>query len=572
MPNNIEPLLQEPEIILDEKGHLTPVIPDSERFILNRLGYKIEARNGSGEWLERITIVDDNGEAIHILDANKLTTKDAELNEVLDSVMERTLYVNLPSTVKDRFRVLKTFVEEFNEQDKPIDQVMEKVLTKAASKQYPSLDAPLVATVIRDLTAYLVAYEYPRLTVDRAQEIAGVKVGSKQNSYGRLFLMDDAYGPFTSEEMGVIQESLWDESLNIPLDSRVMILLCIEWGLRPIQLSLLKESDFYYNSINDCYWLNVPRVKQKQRDRRTQFKKRMISNGLGRLIQRMIDENEWTKAYYLVDDMPLFQRRFARYRHEDEETGLVTVQDKCMINPHRPKYGEKKDPYSFHIATQRILYRFHEVEDYLPLSPRTGKPFNLTAYRFRYTRGTMAVANGMTAAEVAELLDHSNTDSVSHYFKNSEHLWEVIQEATTSRVEQRHFTAKWMTKAPEEQNMYAIDITERNTLTTVGQCHKGGCELEPAVACYSCSNFQPNDDVNAHKQAREVIIELSEFTKSHSSTGAPQHIFDEALVGVEAAIVHADKSEDVLGIYDGEPKDLQLESLNPALALEADHE
>jgi len=572
MKSNIVVTHIDDELIINEDGRPTPVFPKSARFITNRLSYEIEVKNEYGEWLDRITIVDDNGKAIHIKGLSELATEDDDLNSVLNSIINHTLFNYLPKTVEANFFAINIFVQEFNNSKKSIDKTIENILTKAASGHYKSnLSATKAASAMKQLVAYLVAYEYPELDIDRAQELAGVKVGSSQNDYAKLFLMDDAYGPFTREEMGIIQTALDDDDLAIPLDSRVMSQLCIEWGLRPIQLSLLKESDFHYNPQNDIYWLNVPRVKQKQRNRRTQFKKRLLGNRLGELIQHMIDKNAWIKLYYDVEDMPLFQRRFKRSTQDDN--GLFKVNNTVVLNPHRPKYGNKKDSFSFHIHTDIIIRRIHDLEAYLPLSPRTGQPFNLTAYRFRYTLGTASVTQGMTAEEIAERLDHTGTDSVRHYFKNTEHLWEVIQEATTSRIEQGHFVAKFMTKEPKDKNIYAVDITERTTFTSVGKCHKGSaCQLEPAVACYSCSEFKPNSNIEGHKKAKAVIIELRSRAQSQSSKGEIQHVFDDAFVGVEAAIIHTEKSENVMGIYDCERENLKLESINPVLNLESTDE
>ncbi|MDQ2077470.1 hypothetical protein [Marinimicrobium sp. ABcell2] len=567
MENNVAGIHQNDELIVNESGQVTPVTPEHDRYIINRLGYKIEVKNERGEWLDRITIVDDNGSATHIHGLADLATKDEDLNYVLTSMINRALFVYLPTTVKDYLLALNIFVKEFNNADESVDKTIENVLTKAASGHYANqLTIRRSVTVMKHLVGYLVAYEHPNLEIDRAQELAGARVGDPQNNYAKLFLMDDSYGPFTREEMGVIQAALDDDDLAMPLECRVISQLCFEWGLRPIQISLLKEDDFHYNPQSDIYWLNVPRVKQKHRNRRSQFKKRLLSNRLGQLIQQMIDGNAWIKTYYGVNDMPLFQRRFSRYLNEDN--GLIKVNDTNVLNPHRPKYGTEKDSFSFHVNTFTVNRRMHELEAYLPLSPRTGNPFNITAYRFRYTLGTASVTQGMTAEEVAERLDHSGTTTVKHYFKNTEELWEVIQEATTSRMEQGHFVAKFMTKEPEGKNIYSVDITERTTFTSVGKCHKGSaCHLEPAVACYSCSEFKPNENLEGHKRAKSVIIEARSRSQSQSSVGEIQHIFDDALVGVEAAIIHVEKAGDVVGIYDCKPKDIKIGSIIPTLEL-----
>lgn len=569
MKSNAITVDQEAELILNEDGQITPIITEAERTITNRLGYKIQVKDAHGEWLEDVVIVDDNGSATHLHNLPAIThTRDTELNAVLESMVNRIISSYLPTTTRNYIDALFIFTQEHKDYGLSIDRTIEKTMSKAASnKYYSNPSAETIVRVLKQLTVHLVAHEYPGLSIDRAEELVGASLNGNRNNYMKLFLMDDSFGPFTREEMGIIQAALDDDDLDIPLDSRIIVQLCVDWGLRPIQLSLLKEKDFQHNPQNGSYWLNVPRVKQKQHDRRTQFKKRLISERLGLLITKMMEQNQWKKTYYGIDDPPLFHRRFERMM--SDKSGIINVNDRPMLNPHIHKYEGAKYDYAFHIHQYIILRRIHEVECFLPLSPRTGQLFNLTPYRFRYTLGTASVTQGMSAPEVAERLDHSNAESVRHYFKNTEHLWEVIQEATTSRIEQGHFVAKFMSKEPESDNIYAVDITERTTLTTIGKCHKGtACQLEPAVACYSCSSFKPNENVEGHQKAKSVIVELMSRAQSQSSKGEIQHVFDEALVGVEAAIAYAQDDQSVLGINDSEPNELPKANLGLTHILE----
>ena len=60
-------------------------------------------------------------------------------------------------------------------------------------------------------------------------------------------------------------------------------------------------------------------------------------------------------------------------------------------------YGEEnKASYLHHNKPHNFYNRMISTTSYLPLSPRTGKPFYLTPYRFRYTVGSNAVMEGMT--------------------------------------------------------------------------------------------------------------------------------------------------------------------------------
>lgn len=545
------------EVLADRSVQL--VFPMEKRYLTNRLGYRFQVRDEKGRWLDRITVVDDTGSYCYIDGLNQIDEQYSELHEVASLLAERAFKVYLPLTLEAYIPALISLIEACEVSDS-VATGIKKYLTDTALEPQNSTQLPIAATVARQLTSYLVAYEYADFSQEEAEEIIGARLGIPSNSYQRLYLMDNVSGPFTREEMGIIQKVLDDDNLDLPLDSRIITQLCADWGLRPIQIALLKESDFHHNPQTEVYWLNVPRVKQKQKTRRGQFKKRMISQRLGRLIDQMIEANRWTKVFFGEDDMPLFQRRFQSGLKD--EGGIVTIKQN-LFHPHNHLYvGEKKN-FSFHLGSYAILNRIKEIESFLPNSPRTKSSFNLTAYRFRYTLGTASVAQGMTAAEVAERLDHSGTDSVRHYFKNTEYLWEVIQSATSARVEQRDFVARFMSRSCDAKNLYYKEITERTTFTTVGGCHKvSPCHLEPAVACYSCSEFRPNDNTAGHNKAKEVIVNMYEFAKNNSSTGEIRHVLDDALAGVEAAIAYSKSPEDVFNINDNELNETTLGQLN----------
>lgn len=557
------------EIEVQEDRTIRIVFPVEKRYLTNRLGYRFQVRDENGRWLGRITLVDDTGSYFYVDGLDWIDEQRSELHEIVSLLVERALVVYLPVTLEDYIPALVSLLKDC-ESAHSISDAIKKHLTDIALGPESNYLVIKASTVARQLATYLVAHEVGDFSPEDAEEIIGSRLGIQSNIYQRVYLMDNVSGPFTREEMGIIQQALGNDRLDVPLDSRIITQLCADWGLRPIQIALLKESDFHYNPQTDLYWLNVPRVKQKQRERRGQFKKRMISNRLGWLIEQMIEANQWTKAFFGEEDMPLFQRRFQSGLKE--ENGTVSVRQN-LFHPHSHLYvGEKKN-FSFHLGSYAILSRIKELEGLLPNSPRTKSPFNLTAYRFRYTLGTASVTQGMTAAEVAERLDHSNTDSVRHYFKNTEHLWEVIQTATSARVEQRDFVARFMARESDSTNLYRKEISERKTFTTVGGCYKGSpCHLEPAVACYSCSEFRPNDNTAGHKKAKEVIICMFEIAKNNSSTGEIRHVFDDALAGVEAAIVYSERPDAIFNINDNELKNAALGQLERCHSLEESNE
>jgi len=90
---------------------------------------------------------------------------------------------------------------------------------------------------------FLILYEYDGLSFEDAVEFLeaqGYAINS--NAYLMLFTMDQDHGPFTREELRVLNDSVSNE--HLPLHIRTVLAICLSFGLRTIQLSLLKHEDF----------------------------------------------------------------------------------------------------------------------------------------------------------------------------------------------------------------------------------------------------------------------------------------------------------------------------------------
>ncbi|HCH4287100.1 TPA: site-specific integrase, partial [Vibrio parahaemolyticus] len=113
------------------------------------------------------------------------------------------------------------------------------------------------------------------ISLDKAEEILNLKgYSNNKNSYLTLFTLDEDLGPFTREELRVLNSKLQVESLEVV--DRLVLALCLEFGLRPIQIALIKESDFVEDlQLGICY-LNIPRVKNNTKYRRLEFTKRIV--------------------------------------------------------------------------------------------------------------------------------------------------------------------------------------------------------------------------------------------------------------------------------------------------------
>lgn len=560
--NTAENLYDNDEIVISDDGHSILVVPRSERYLRCRLGYEIEIKDDTGEWASHIIIPDDNGKVHHFYTSD-LFTNNPEVDLVIDAFIKKALGIYMPNCFYMIQEALEHFSKAYVDKGGDLALAFEKAFTNLAIADNTEAIGPL-----KKLISYLIAYEVTNFDIDAAAELCGATVGSRQNQYMALFTMDSEAGPFTREELAIIDQAIFNE--EAPLDSRCIMALCRDFGLRPIQISLLKVSDLQYNPQNDQYWLNVPRVKQKVKERRKEFKRRFLSPELAEMLNRMIDGDRWIVSEFEQENPPLFQRHYRRNTIFVGDTALQTQSYGLAVNPHEHLYQDERKDYAHHVNTNAIRWRMSRMERRMPLSPRTGEQFSLNPYRFRYTLGTASVLEGMTAPEVAERLDHSSTNCVRHYFKNTREFWELIEKATSSRVEQKHFSAAFMTKDPEdESNIYAVEITEKNTFTSIGKCFKGSpCDLEPAVACYGCETFKPNENLEGHQEAKKSIQNMDKMQKELSSEGHMTRVYEDALAGVEAAIVICTGEHNVVGIHDSNPQPFGLENNFQAPRLE----
>ncbi|TCK16419.1 site-specific integrase [Marinobacterium mangrovicola] len=557
MAKNIESI-DTGELVTAEvaERHLIPVLPESERVITSRFGYRLECKDYSGSWLPIIKTFNDDAKQTPVKTAPFFCGR-PEIDRITSSLLTHLLKHYAATTVNSYAEGIWLVTSRLMQGE----DVQEAILNAIADIKK---DSDL--TAIKRLGRYFLMYELDGYLYDFHQEIQALSRGGAQNAYMSYNLRDDEEGPFMREEMLVLNQALGDPFIH--LEDRVLMGLMIEWGLRPIQVVLLKQSDFEVREIagEALYRINVPRVKQGAKQRRQQFTKRPISRKLGEMIDELIQIHQSVYADLDIQDPPLVMRRYKLFagnnpyqhkapikilRDQQVASGTWDVSFAAPTNIYQDVYdANNKSDMGHHVQRDRIQYRLDAIVDHLPRSPRTGQPFNLYAYRFRYTKGTTMVQEGYTPAEVADALDHSDTTSVRHYFRETAETNELVEEATNRRVEQGMWVAAWQRNDNVENNIYGEDVVELTAFTTVGKCKKGSpCWFEPAVACYGCDKFKPNTDAQGHKNAlKRIETQIAELAKT--TFGAASHQLDEARAGCMAAIAYAEGKQ-VVFIEDG---------------------
>jgi|TARA_R110000787_G_scaffold113866_5_gene223341 integrase len=500
-----------------------------ERTFTSRLGYKVELLDESGEFNSSVKLADDTS-GVSYLYFDGFSSLESELKEHLKNFYIYLLPRYLPGTMRHYHDAIKLVISAVGE-----GEILEGAI-EIAMNVNPAMNV----NVMKSFAQFLILNEYEGLSYDKAEEILMLEGYSvNTNGYLNLFTLDDEMGPFTREELRILNEVT--KNTEIEVADRLLLTLCLQFGLRRIQISLLKESDFIEDETLGVCYLNVPRVKQGAQFRRTEFSKRFVDDELSTLIKSVLKDNFKKYGKLGLSSPPLF------YRKRSQVNNL----EKFPQPKNLDKYSEvEKIHYAHHISPSVIGNRLSPLSKKLPLSPRTGKPFHLTPYRFRYTVGTNAVMEGMTEEEVADLLDHSSILCIKHYFRYTREMWELLENATANRTEQQHFTAAWNREDDLSGNIYGKEIIELHAFTAIGKCQKeAACYLEPAVACYNCDKFCPNKETNSHKNALTSLKDRKEVVASKSTDSLSKHL-DEAIAGCEAAIAYSEGVE-VVNIYQG---------------------
>lgn len=502
--------------------------------MISRQGYPVEVISSEGEFKPYIILPSDLTN-FEYLDTASFCNLDSELKDVLVSYLFFIIYRYHPGTVKSRFKALLMMVKKHQSGMSVAEALLSSVSTAHVS----------LVPGCKEFAEYLILHEYDESSYSTLEEVARtVEYSGGINGYLHLFMLDEERGPFTKDEMLVLSAEV--ENLTHSLELRVLLDLCLTFGLRPIQIALLKIQDFVRDKAKGICYLRVPRVKNRQRDRRNQFSIRIVSEDTAVRIEELILEVEAIAKELSIEclDLPLF---FSGKEMDRESYRRIDHLWVASERKSKDLYEEAgKVDYSYHRSAHYLRYIMAGAEEAFPLSPRTGRRFNLFPYRFRYTVGTQAVISGCSPEEVADLLDHTTVLSVKHYFRFTHEMWEILENASRSRPEHRHFSAAWLREDDVKDNVFTRQIFETKNFTAIGRCTiRGACFDEPAVACYSCKRFCPGKEVTAHQAALRVLLERrDESSKSVSSAMVAS--LDSAIAGCEAAVAYATGDEVIL--------------------------
>ncbi len=508
---------------------------EEARYVKSRQGYDIELLDDAGDILPAIKLPDDTSEFAY-LKSDYLNFLDFELKHIVISFLRYIIERNQQSTVRNKVKFLDYFAMEVS-RGISVQKFMDSISTSTRKSKASDI------STFKEFLKFAILHEFDGLTLDAYEEFQKLRdYSGKKNSYFPLFMMDEERGPFSKEEISVLSAQVEKDSL--PLVFRLILDLCLCFGLRPIQMSLLRRKDFIKDPITGVHYLNIPRVKQRSRDRRSQFSARILTERTANLLQLHIDFS-FTPEDIEPGEVPIFISVKSIGLESDSNSvgGHFWGEEERVSKQYFLENSKKATIYNK--SPCRINYLLWGNEHRLPLSPRTGKKFNLCAYRFRYTVGTQAVISGCTPEEVADLLDHEGTNSVKHYFRFTHEMWEILEKATLSRVEQKQFTAAWMREGDLNGNVFS-QICEPKNFNVIGKCASSSvCFEEPAITCYACDRFCPNKNKNVHESALEGLIERKNLLMGVSTPNVVS-VIDQSIAGCHAAIAYSEGREVIL--------------------------
>lgn len=303
-------------------------------------------------------------------------------------------------------------------------------------------------------------------------------------------------GPLSHDEHFLVRQAVKEGKGR--LIDRVIIMLLLETGARPLQLVQLEEQDLVINadpSSHTFYSLNIPRAKQRQIGE-PEKKRRRVSSQLGQSIQELIQQNH--------------------SRHGDHGPQMPLL---CLRNVINKKLTEELEArYRFHMKVvgfgSRVAWYPRSVGIF---SSRTNRILKLHARRLRYTFFTMLAEQGASTNHLAELADHSNDKSIAVYVSSTSTVVDRLNAALGKDPHYSATIARFLGQVVAhngDDSSASVILGSTPTLKNLGGIGVCGanflCDLYPPLSCYVCPKFQAWID-GPHK---ELLQELETFVQS----------------------------------------------------------
>jgi integrase len=300
---------------------------------------------------------------------------------------------------------------------------------------------------------------------------------------------------------------------EIGLGDFVLVLLFMATGRRPAQLADLKGGDLIEARSSDGlreFVLNFPRRKQRGGGWRTEFKPVALTPEIGLALRGLILHNESVLGS-LCSTLPHDMRKqlpiFPKWRHIQEMHARAPGSLSSAILTEE-----------FHVRTGTLSSHLESTVASLSVpSERTGGSIRIFPTRLRRTLGSRAAREGYGKLIIAELLDHTDDQSVYIYTENVPEHIDAINEAMARQLAPLAQAFAGVLVDHEHDAIRGGDQTSR-VRTEIGHgagtCgHFGFCGAYQPIACYTCVFFQAWLD-GAHEEVlQSLLIERDRIRK-----------------------------------------------------------
>lgn len=506
-----------------------------ESYVSSSFGQKVQLISNDGRWMDRLDIEHlgysvnklDWAECFHEHPLVEWIYRSCVIERIQTHIDVRPIFDLAPHLEK-----LSISDDEQNIAPAVLAWVSSVIATECAARRHH------VATGAKAVFQWAVEALLPEF-LESDLDTVNPRYGRKRHSVEVTSLGGD-YGPFTSSELVRIERRL--QSNPEWRRERALYYLCRDWGLRPIQLALLRADDLGEDAGGP--YIRVPGVKGVRRSRLRRspqnFKKRYLSDEAADALQTYVRNNhaEVNQTQLRTANnvgvplaeiqrlpLPLFpgSRSATRDRRFYADAALRPY----TLHPDSNRLSAELIGWG---AKLRVPSRYEESES-------DGQCMEISAYRFRRTKATSMVMAGHTPEDVAEALDHQTVDNVRHYFQFNLDLIDFVNATHNTSTEITEAVAFWSGRITSD--------AQRPTLGTMRVANLGICKANqvcphhPTVTCYSCSKFRPFKEAD-HTVALRNIEDLRDRMLGQS-TGPVRHQVDLALAGVRAvmeAIAH----------------------------------
>lgn len=305
-------------------------------------------------------------------------------------------------------------------------------------------------------------------------------------------------------------------------EHHLLALLCICFGLRPVQLAALKVTDLISDGSGCPTHLCVPRAKQPGQLIRSEFKSRPLLPALAaELMEHALD----------------VQGRFS---------------ERCPAGPPLFPSAEAYDiwgpGFEWHPTPLEIGARIRSSLTGLEVhSERTGLPMRVSAIRLRRTFGTRVAIEGGGLMVVAEALDHSDLQSAEVYIEARPDILDRITEASASILAPlaRAFAGEVSTEDLVQAGTRArghISDPSLGSQRPLGQCRStANCRLAAPTGCYTCPSFRAWVD-GPHREVLQHLLQERERLASIAS-GRVAAVNDRTILAVAEVVQLCEAAE-----------------------------